>query len=76
MSDIPKSKLRLWRECRGLSAADAGTLIGVSAVQWNRMENGRRAVAHKNVLKIEAITGISRHELRDDIFGKRPTVAA
>jgi len=62
--------LREWRKARGLSATEAGELIGVSRVQWFRMETGERSVAGNKVLKVEEITGISRHELRPDLFGE------
>jgi DNA-binding transcriptional regulator YdaS (Cro superfamily) len=38
------------------------------------LKTGRVGGAH--VLKVEAATGISRHELRPDIFGSEPTQAA
>jgi len=37
--------------------------------QWKRVPADR-------VLEVEALTGISRHRLRDDVFGKAPWVAA
>lgn len=35
-----------------------------------------RAIPPGRVLDIERITGISRHELRPDIYGPRPTAEA
>lgn len=64
-------KLRTWRQSVGLSAEEAGRLIGVSNVQWGRIENGVRQVAADKVLEVERVTGISRHELRPDVFGER-----
>lgn len=64
--------LRTWRKAKGLSAEDAATKIGVSAVHWFRMESGARAVAADKALAIEELTGISRHVLRPDIFGPAP----
>jgi len=64
--------LRTWRKAKGLSAEAAGLKIGVSAVHWFRMESGTRAVAADKALVIEELTGISRHELRPDIFGEEP----
>jgi len=46
--------------------------IGVSpqaVSQWRRVPVGR-------VLAVEAITGISRHELRPDIYGPQPQEVA
>lgn len=64
-------KLRTWRQSVGLTAEEAGNLIGVSNVQWGRIENGTRQVAADKVLEVERVTGISRHDLRPDVFGKR-----
>lgn len=64
--------LREWRKEKNLSATEAGELIGVSRVQWFRMETGVRSVAGDKVLTLEEITGISRHVLRPDIFGEQP----
>lgn len=62
-------QLKNWRKAQGLSAEAAGKLIGVSRVQWFRMESGARAVAADKVIDIETLTGISRHVLRPDVFG-------
>lgn len=62
------NKLRTWRKAEGITAAAAGAKIGVSSVQWFRMETDKRAVAADKVLQVEAMTGISRFELRPDIF--------
>lgn len=62
-------KLFTWRKANELSAEAAGKLIGVSKVQWLRLETGDRRIAPERVLLIENLTGISRHELRPDIFG-------
>ena len=62
-------KLYAWRKANELSAEAAGKLIGVGKVQWLRLETGERKPAPERVLLIESITGISRHELRPDVFG-------
>jgi len=41
--------------------------------QW---ATGRRPVAAKHVLAIEAVTGVSRHELSPDVFGDMPNSIA
>lgn len=66
-------QLKRWRQTHGKSLVEAGELIGVTGVQWHRYESGTRRVADNRVLEIERITGISRHELRPDIFGPTPT---
>lgn len=46
----------------------AGKLNGITSQaisQWKRVPAGR-------VLEVEAVTGISRHELRPDVFGPAP----
>lgn len=62
-------QLRTWRSRQGLSVEAAGALIGISGPSWHRYETGRRRLPAERVLDIERITGISRHELRPDIFG-------
>jgi len=62
-------KLTTWRmalETPTLEAA--GKLLGVSAVQMMRLERGERRVPAERAAEFEAITGISRAELRPDIF--------
>lgn len=66
-------QLRNWRRAAGLTAEEAGGLIGVSNVQWGRLENGTRQVAADKAIEVERITGISRHELRPDVFGPTPS---
>lgn len=68
--------LRTWRKAQGLSATEAAKLVGVTRVHWYRMEAGIRNVAHDKVLKFESITGISRYDLRPDVFGVHPRGAA
>ncbi|WP_323012925.1 helix-turn-helix transcriptional regulator [Devosia sp.] len=60
-------KLKSWRIAEGLSLEGAGALLGISGVQWHRYEVGSRAIPHDRVLRMERITGISRHELRPDL---------
>ncbi|WP_425087795.1 transcriptional regulator [Stappia sp.] len=46
--------------------SERGVKITPQAIsQWNRVPSGR-------VIVVEEITGISRHELRPDIFGAVP----
>jgi DNA-binding transcriptional regulator YdaS (Cro superfamily) len=40
------------------------------------LKKGKRGVPAEYVLPIEAATGISRHDLRPDIYGAAPGVAA
>lgn len=43
-----------------------GTITPQAVSQWKR-------VPAEWVIKVESVTGISRHELRPDIFGARPS---
>lgn len=64
-------QFRAWRKSLpGNSMAEAARLLGVSAVQVFRYEKGSRKISPHKCVEVERITGISRHELRPDIFGK------
>jgi DNA-binding transcriptional regulator YdaS (Cro superfamily) len=49
-------------------ANPASKITSQAISQW------REVPAHR-VLEVEAITGLSRHDLRPDIFGRAPTEA-
>lgn len=59
--------LTAWRERHNLTVAEAAKKAGVTRATWWRWEQGVRAVGADSLLKIERITGISRHELRPDL---------
>lgn len=42
---------------------------------WQMLNKGEAQLSHKFVLKVEAATGVSRHDLRPDIY-PRETVTA
>ncbi len=44
-------------------------LLGVRPQAVNQWAKGRRPIPARHVLAIEAATGVSRHELRPDVFG-------
>lgn len=50
--------------------------LGVSIQFVNQWVRGSRPVPARHVLAIEAATGVSRHDLRPDIFGPAPTSEA
>ena len=50
-------------------ARQIGGLTPQAVSQWKKCPSGR-------VLDVERITGVSRHELRPDIFGPTPAEAA
>ena len=39
---------------------------------WSWLNTGRQRASGRYVLAIEAATGVSRHDLRPDIFGPHP----
>ncbi|WP_155760620.1 transcriptional regulator [Stenotrophomonas maltophilia] len=72
-------------EKAGTGQAGLARLLGVSPQAVNQWVNGNRPVPPRHVLAIEKATGVSRHELRPDVFGpgavaelqdqRQPTVA-
>lgn len=66
------TSLKDWRIDTRKSVEAASSEVGVTTAMWSRWENGRRKVPAERVLGIEAATGISRHDLRPDIFGPAP----
>ncbi len=49
-------------------------LLKVHPALVSQWRTGRRPVAARHILSIEAMTEVSRHELRPDIFGKAAEV--
>lgn len=47
-------------------------LLKVHPALVSQWRTGRRPVAARHILSIEAMTQVSRHELRPDIFGDLP----
>jgi DNA-binding transcriptional regulator YdaS (Cro superfamily) len=48
--------------------------IGYSQMSVSRWVNGEVPVAAEAVLKIEAATGVSRHDLRPDLYPREPVL--
>ena len=63
-------KIKQWRtaEERTLTLEAAGKLVGISAVHWRRLEIGEQSPAPELARRIEAVTGIPKHELRPDLW--------
>jgi DNA-binding transcriptional regulator YiaG len=59
-------------EKSGAGQAGIARLLGVSPQAVNQWVSGSRPVPSRHVLAIEAATGISRHQLRPDVFGGNP----
>jgi len=53
----------------GAGQAGIARLLGVTPQAVNQWVSGNRPVPPRHVLAIEAATGVSRHELRPDVFG-------
>lgn len=64
--------IKTWRVGASLTPSEVSSRLGVTVAMWNRWENGSRAVPANRVLEIEALTGVSRHHLRPDVFGAEP----
>jgi transcriptional regulator with XRE-family HTH domain len=58
-----------FRKSRNLTRAQFAQLLGVTAGHSHDLEFGRRKPSPSLVFRIESITGISRHDLRPDIYG-------
>lgn len=61
--------LKAWRQSQQKSLEEVARDAGVTAAMWSRFENEKRRVPAERVLEIESMTGVSRHELRPDVFG-------
>jgi transcriptional regulator with XRE-family HTH domain len=71
---MSKSALTIFREDRRLTLEQVAKMFGVQKAAVWKWE--RRGPPASKVLQIEAVTGISRHDLRPDIFGPSPQEAA
>lgn len=68
--------LKRWREAAGKSVTEAAEAAGVTPAMWSRWENNRRDVPVERAIAFEEVIGISKHDLRPDIFGPKPGAAA
>jgi len=64
--------LKKWREEADKSVTDAAKAAGVTTAMWSRWENNRRLVPAERAVKLEGAIGVSRHDMRPDIFGPKP----
>lgn len=70
------TNLKDWRAATGITTETAAKTAGVTVAMWSRWETGSRKVPAERVLGIERMTGVSRHNLRPDVFGPAPQEAA
>jgi len=68
-----ETPLKRWRTSNKMTPQQAAQHIGVTLPMWSRWETANRDVPAVRVLDIEAKTGVSRHELRPDVFGASPS---
>lgn len=59
--------LKNWREAKRIGVATAATAVDVERQTWWRWETGASKVALDKLDRVEAITGIPRHQLRPDL---------
>ena len=68
--------LKTWREETEKSVTDAAKAAGVTPAMWSRWENKKRPIPAERAVKIEGAIGVSRHDMRPDIFGPKPGASA
>jgi DNA-binding transcriptional regulator YdaS (Cro superfamily) len=70
------NSLKDWRVEAKMTTEEAARAATVTDATWSRWETGSRKVPAERVLQIERMTGVSRHDLRPDVFGPTPQEAA
>lgn len=73
MPEPAATPLAKWRKQRGLTAAQAGRLVGATQAAWTRWENGLRTMRPQMVRKLMELTGLSAEDL---VFSGRKELAA
>lgn len=66
---MKKHPVTKWREENGLSQEELAERIGLSRWTINRIEKGERNPSWRSLAAWEKLTGLSRGELRPDIYG-------
>jgi len=69
----PKNRIKELREERGISSRQLAKMIGTSAPQLSRMENGKSALSIKWILKIAGVLDVPTNEIVDVPFNKKFT---
>jgi DNA-binding transcriptional regulator YdaS (Cro superfamily) len=60
-----------WRKSQEIKTQEhAAKLMGISVPYLSMIENGQRKIGVSKIARISKVTGISRQELRPDIFGE------
>lgn len=68
--------LHEYRSTNDLTLEGLAAKLGTSPGYLHDLEKGRRKPSPQLANEIERITGISRHDLRPDIFGPAPATMA
>ena len=61
--------IKQYRQAHNLTQRQLAEMLGVAPVTITHIESGRRKVSWEKAVEWEGLIGISRHELRPDIFG-------
>jgi DNA-binding transcriptional regulator YiaG len=66
IAEAASAPLRAYRQANNLSLEQVGNIFGVHKTTVLRWEGGR--IPPERVLEVESKTGVSRHDLRPDIY--------
>jgi len=61
--------LKEWRIAAEMNVKQASASAGVTPGMWSRWENGVREIPIERAVDLEKKIGVSRADLRPDIFG-------
>jgi DNA-binding transcriptional regulator YdaS (Cro superfamily) len=73
---VHMEQLLAYRSANALTLEGMAAKLGTSPGYLHDLEKGRRKPSPQLANTIERITGISRHELRPDVFGPAKSEAA
>jgi DNA-binding transcriptional regulator YdaS (Cro superfamily) len=62
------SSIREYRDANDVTLEQLGEALGVDKATVWRWETGEQRVAPRRVHEVERITGVSRHDLRPDLY--------
>lgn len=68
MGSIMENPIKTYRERKQLSRKDLAKILDVSRQLISHIENGRRQITPENAVKWEKLIGLSRQEMRPDMF--------
>ena len=62
------TKLKEYRLAKGLTTTDLAKIVGISRPHMSRLENNKMKITAETAVRIEKLLGISRADLRPDLF--------